>query len=608
MQLPAALQAWSDWLNWFGEDQATQMGDLVFRLSPLLGRFRGANRGNVEEPDGLGDLHRRGSYERLLSSEWLIAEEIPEEFLRRAVTGEHLFLAPRPRATQGQKLILALFDAGPLQLGAARLVQVALWILLARRARELGGTFCWGILQDAPALFAADDPASLRSLLRARGFQPAEAGHAERWQVFLAANKVMPGEFWLVSPERDEWLHQLSHLSHQLVALPDLAGDGVDISIHEGQTVRRSVLALPPARLAQRILKGEFQPGDQPVAPQQHVSKLRLSIARPPVLTLNGSHVAIPMLDDAGMMVFQIPKKAVHRPGKPRQQQWPGGFKPLAIVNSGRALLALLSGKESLQFHQFDQRGGFPRPPREEFEAPPGQAAYLPAACVNTLTGLRFYVIDRARRLKFWTRVPAGVQADLQMAEFASGVHVLAQISQEELVFVSEEAGRLKVSRLGKRNIVEWLCWLPNPQPPTEVLLAASRLWSTGFGTCAIRCDNESAQRWIVYVRDVDNSENFRTHELLLPEGWRAIGLVQQADSLACGVLAVNRSRDQVHLFSDSQSVVIHTGAAWITRYAVCPLSGLVALLTNAYQLLVYDVPTRQLRLSMDIRGEADAG
>ena len=137
MQLPDALQPWRPWLGWFTPDLAAELGQLVGRLHPLLGRFRNGSLHGDPEPDGLDDLRQRGSYERLLNSEWLLAGDLPDEFLRRAASGEHLFLAPRPRASQVDRFIVALFDAGPWQLGAPRLAQMAMWILLARRAHNV---------------------------------------------------------------------------------------------------------------------------------------------------------------------------------------------------------------------------------------------------------------------------------------------------------------------------------------------------------------------------------------------------------------------------------------------------------------------------------------
>ena len=95
MQLPEALQPWRQWLEWFAPQHLPLFADLLGRLNPVLGPLRGRQQGGVPEPDGVGDLQRRGPYERLLSSEWLLADEVPDEFMRRAVGGEHMFLAPQ---------------------------------------------------------------------------------------------------------------------------------------------------------------------------------------------------------------------------------------------------------------------------------------------------------------------------------------------------------------------------------------------------------------------------------------------------------------------------------------------------------------------------------
>lgn len=94
------------------------MGGLLSRVHPLLGPIREQDTAGQPEFEGLGDLRRRGNYEHLLATEWLLADELPDEFLRRAASGEHLFLAPARQAHRANRLTIALFDAGPRQLGA----------------------------------------------------------------------------------------------------------------------------------------------------------------------------------------------------------------------------------------------------------------------------------------------------------------------------------------------------------------------------------------------------------------------------------------------------------------------------------------------------------
>ena len=56
-------------------------------------------------------------------------------------------LGPLEAPARGRTL-LAVFDAGPGQLGSPRIAQIAVIIALARRADEAGGAFCWGLLQE----------------------------------------------------------------------------------------------------------------------------------------------------------------------------------------------------------------------------------------------------------------------------------------------------------------------------------------------------------------------------------------------------------------------------------------------------------------------------
>ena len=159
--LPRALQPWREWLGWFDAELAEQVGEMVRRLSDMLGVAPSVGRGGQPEPDGLGDLRSRGPYERLLATEWLLADELPEEFLRRAATSEHLFLAPRLRAARVERSVVAIFDCGPRALGTARLAHIAAWILLARLAGAHGGTLRWGVLQAPGELRPGDAPTQL---------------------------------------------------------------------------------------------------------------------------------------------------------------------------------------------------------------------------------------------------------------------------------------------------------------------------------------------------------------------------------------------------------------------------------------------------------------
>ena len=611
MQLPASLHPWHDWLDWFSDDLAAEVGTLLYRLHPLLGRFHGSRQSGTPEPDGLGDLHRRGSYERLLSSEWLIADEVPDEFVRRAAAGEHLFLSPRPRAHEAEKLIVAIFDSGPLQLGMPRLAQLAMWILLARRAREVGGALRWGIWQAPPALQEANDRENLRQLLKARSFDPVRPVHHEAWQKWLSEQAIEAGELWLLGAEQTDSIVKQLGASHQFIASLDILTEGLDVRIQGASGQRRIVLLPPNKGPARRILKGEFEQGDQTFVGAHARSPSNLSITLPPLLSLSGGHVAVSLLDGSGAMMFNIPRKAGHRPGKARQQLWPTRAKPLALVCVSKTLGALLGGNEQLYFHQLGRTRTRPRPPREQFEAPPGQAHYLSAANLydSSKGGVeRFYVLDRAGRLVYWRSQGKDFATDETLYLEAEGVLAMAQIHSTQLVYISREQGSLVVHRLGDRDTKPWHCWLnSSASKKMEVLFGAGLLWQSGFGACALRSVEESAQRWMIYIPSMEPGLNFQILEISLPDGWRAMGLVHLPEQSGFALLALNAASDQLVLCDNKARETLYASPTAITKFSVCPVNGLVAMMTDKRQLIVYDAPARNLRLTIDGRGAEDA-
>src|SRR5262249_35924750 len=96
--------------------------------------------------DGFEGLARRGHPELLLASEWLLADEAPMEFLRRAGEGGLLHLAPALRTTRDRGRGAVIAGLGPGQAGAGRLVQFAALIVLHRRALVRGSELAVGLL------------------------------------------------------------------------------------------------------------------------------------------------------------------------------------------------------------------------------------------------------------------------------------------------------------------------------------------------------------------------------------------------------------------------------------------------------------------------------
>lgn len=165
--LPRALWPWSPWLEAWVPEATEALGPTLGRIEAWLGPGPRPEPATDGPPAGLDGLSRSGPYTRLLTSEWLLADEVPDEFLRRAADREHSFYRlarenPRPR-----KGIVVLLDAGPEQFGQPRALQLALLVVLARRASRAGCELRWGTLQ-APARFLAVDEPAVRAFIQAR--------------------------------------------------------------------------------------------------------------------------------------------------------------------------------------------------------------------------------------------------------------------------------------------------------------------------------------------------------------------------------------------------------------------------------------------------------
>src|SRR5215813_7864947 len=169
MNLPPSLSPWAGYLKIFPDEVSVALGPIIQRVSMLIGSLHAQLNERDGEPDGFDGLNRRGTYERLLLSEWMLADELEDEFMRRAVMGEHLFLNRARSSPVGTRASLALFDAGPGQLGSPRIVHIAALIVLANRADSAGSTFSWGVLQRPEAAAYRDvNATNIMSLLASR--------------------------------------------------------------------------------------------------------------------------------------------------------------------------------------------------------------------------------------------------------------------------------------------------------------------------------------------------------------------------------------------------------------------------------------------------------
>lgn len=462
--LPLALQPWRRWLACFDQDLALTLGTLLLRLEPVLGRHAVPLQQGEWTPDGVDDLRKRGSYERLLLSEWVLAEELPDEFLRRAAQQEHLFLAPRMVAPRGTKLNVLICDCGPLQWGPPRLLQIALWILLARRAQEAGVLLQWGVAQQPGELHAVDAPAALQRFLQARSASLCTPGQQQAWSNALAA--VQPGEAWWLG-DGPGWL-TLPGITHQMLSRCGWGGC-LQLRLRLRHVERALTLPLPDDAQSARLLSGDFLRQAEPGARLRGTAPLALQ--QPPLFSSDGQHVAVAVRDEHSALVYSLPRRNQVSP--PRRFQWSSGGELMAAALQRKELVGLVVDQQHLYCWRMQGFAAQPRPDHRTMALVAGRSRWLPAALVHAGQGQhRFAMIDCNHRLHGWTSHSA--RSRMETDPVVEHVLQLQAVDAQVLVYAQhvDQVLRLMLRSLQSSAVLQFEC--PCPTPPVAVHLCGT--------------------------------------------------------------------------------------------------------------------------------------
>ena len=348
--LPPALAPWSAELSLFPRELALHLGGVVRRIASLIGEALPSRQGSGD-PDGFDGIARRGPYDRLLQSEWLIADELPDEFARRAVMHEHLFLDLARQHPVQHPLAVALFDCGPSQLGAPRLVHIAALVVLARRAAASQATFRWGLLQRPDLrLFDGVTPENIFRLLEAHTHAEVSDVEVGTWEGLLGEGERV-GELWFVGPQRLARLPQVRkqwHLVTEEVLVPDARQVSAAVR-HDSRNDSPAMLELPPDAACVRLLRDPFEVA---AAPPTSVDPTHAIVSN--VLFGSGGRSLLGRAEDGSLIVHPYansakPKAQAQVP-KPRRIELPANTTLIAAGwVKGREPLFIISGEEGLR-------------------------------------------------------------------------------------------------------------------------------------------------------------------------------------------------------------------------------------------------------------------
>ncbi|MCD4503878.1 hypothetical protein LQR30_07155 [Chromobacterium piscinae] len=583
---------WHDCLSGFSAELAAELGELLRRLAPALGGYHDASRGDELAPQGLDDLRRRGPYEHLLASEWLLADEIPDEFLRRAASGEHLFLSPTPRERQADRRIVALFHAGNWQLGAPRLAHLALCILLDRRAKAAGGEFHWGSLQAPGEWRIGAEPDELKRLLRARAYRNFDQPLYQEWHKNLSELPLVD-ECWLIGYPLDKQGLLAPQFTHQVDIAPTLRGEALRVAIRDRRGERSLTLPLPSGDAGAALLQGRFQPGQAIVQTETR----RFSLRHAPLLSPNGRHVAVSLQGGYAALMLPVSKPGQTSKQKARQLQWHKAGCLLAQAFTSKTLGAVVQHGAQLSCLQFPRIGKVPLPPQAEFHASPGSAALLDAAWLSGKSGGRLYLRDLSGNLVYWE---SGRSAETgPMRRECDGVLALCQIDAVSLLYARSQDGQLRLGRLDAspgRKTAEAAPGIPC-LADSRVLLHA--LPQDRRFACAVLAHGGEPETWRLHAGGAGGAIDGR--ECRLPPGWRAIG-VQLTDKPR--LLLVHDKQNQIALLDEDKILPLHQTASPIVRLSYTPSCAGIALLTEQRELIVYSLSARAVILHLQNQTE----
>ncbi len=589
MEFPRSLAPWAQILNVFPRETSLALGPLIQRLSIAIGPMRSLARTDSGDPDGFDGIARKGSYERLLISEWLLADELPEEFARRAAMGEHLFFHIARREPAASRVSLALFDAGPNQLGSPRIAHLAALIVLARRAEAAGARFAWGILQHPEQkVFPDVTESGVMRLVDGRSLKETTRDELAAW-ISLTSDWHELDDFWIVGGPRVARFHECARLSHLLVRdvlLPDARKLAVTVRGVSG-AMKEISLELPDDRACARLLRDPFS----------------VSVASPRMAAGDFAPLSNLVFDSGGRNLFArstgnriisypVPNSPRAGTGSPKLLHATGGKLVTAVGRFNRVTCMLTAHDQRISYEYVGRRS--PNLPEglyycannESFQAAIGSESQLQPCFrlpqkFSTVEAIAMdargsmFRLEGNRHASVTGRTVVGT-----VYLWASSVLAITPLVQDRVVYVGIEhpAGSWRIVSLGadveKRDI-------PFDGTPTRAFFAhGGSLATNKFGLLALEKD---FSEWTVISARGD---------LILspPSGANIVGFARHIRKNEPGLLALEDDRRALTLYGNQWQHEILTAPAAISHLAVSHAAPNIAYSTIEGEVIVYSL------------------
>jgi len=349
--LPKALSRWEAELAFLPDPLALALGGMLPKLAMLVGPLARSTT-KTGEPDGYAQLSRRGPFDRLLLTQWALLDVMPEELLRRAASNELLFheLARKEPKTSQQSI--ALFDMGPMLLGAPRLAEMALLIVLARRAQDAGVPFQWGILGSAQ-VHEYQGECSLRALLDARSAELPKLD--ERAPSQGTQKKDTIDDIWLIGHETSlPWntLRASSQILLDEVIKPGIAqAETLSVVVRRAgkEATQALALKLPAPEICTALMRSPAttKTSVPPARSERVASTAELAKGTELQFSRDGNKL-LARTKDGNIAVFTIPNLWGESPKRPYIARPPQGYELIACGTAGRRVVLIVRMKGDL--------------------------------------------------------------------------------------------------------------------------------------------------------------------------------------------------------------------------------------------------------------------
>jgi hypothetical protein len=574
MKLPRHLESWSRDLDLFSDDIALALGNLVVRLSAIVGDVdvRPCQLGDFDGYDGIS---RRGPMHRLLMSEWALLDEAPDEFLRRVIATEQAFLAPALITPTSEQHCAVFLDTGGDVLGGPRVVQLALMLVLSARAARHHMRVTWSL----PGIVHTFDQLSVtfvKRWLQARRHASPTADELVAWRAQPHVRNA--NERWLLGGAT---LNAMSGNGESRITLTESANPSLPSTVCVAvnvawQRARAVSLLLPGPSIATRLLRDPFR------AAHPGKSSMKTTMDRQTNLLLarDGRRIFARGVNNTLVMI-PFPNSPRGQTGNPKQVSVLGGrlFAVGQSSSNSRTLIACTTDS-TITVHRMSKAGN-----TTAMSYPFSVDAAAPRI------GPHLHSLSEVGQHQFVFADDDGVIFGLRQGSVTRlATSALATYVQpDSFAFIVEQNGVAKVqtvlrsAQVGEFGLGEGrkLCNLDGPiitacfGPGPRYAVRHGTTWSIMHGA-----DDPISRRVQPNVVGV------------VP--W----LVKQSPAL----VALGEQRCTVTLVGESNSTVIATTTAAIRTITVGDNYSHIAWLTEANELTVYSVEAETALLSTTVR------